>query len=205
VSRVFAIEVMTHPTLLGAAEAVLGPHCAGIQLNLGHVLDRGPGAEQQFPHRDELVWVHLPDPHPEVQVASMVALVDFTADNGATVLAPGSHTWDRHRRPEPHELVPAEMDAGSAVVYLGSTIHAAGANVTADSWRRGMHVSYCVGWLRTEENHCLSVPLEVVRTLPRQAQVLLGFGAHDAIGAGGGYLGTVDLRDPVDLIAEGAL
>jgi hypothetical protein len=31
-------------------------------------MDRGPGAEQQFLHRDEDVWVHLPRPHPEVQL-----------------------------------------------------------------------------------------------------------------------------------------
>jgi ectoine hydroxylase-related dioxygenase (phytanoyl-CoA dioxygenase family) len=68
-----------------------------------------------------------------------------------------------------------------------------------------MHMSYVVGWLRTEENQALSVPAEVVRGLPRRAQELLGWGAHDALTAGGGYLGTVDLRDPVELLAEGEL
>jgi hypothetical protein len=68
-----------------------------------------------------------------------------------------------------------------------------------------MHVSFCLGWLRTEENQYLSVPLDIVRTLKRQAQLLLGFGAHDGIAQGGGYLGAVDLRDPLDLIASGKL
>lgn len=204
-SRVFATEVMVHPSILGVAENVLRPNCSTVQLNLGHVLDRGPGAERQMLHRDELIWAHLPNPHPDVMMASLVALVDFTADNGATVLVPGSHHWDRDRVPAEHEIAPAEMPAGSAVMYLGSVIHAAGSNTTTDQWRRGMHLSYAVGWLRTEENHCLSVPISIARTLPRKAQVLLGYGAHDAIDIGGGYLGMVDLRDPVDLIAEGAL
>jgi ectoine hydroxylase-related dioxygenase (phytanoyl-CoA dioxygenase family) len=91
------------------------------------------------------------------------------------------------------------------VIYLGSTIHGAGANTTVDRRRRGMHVSYVLGWLRTEENQYLSVPVDVVRELPRRAQELLGWAAHDALAAGGGYLGTVDLRDPVDLLAEGRL
>ena len=69
------------------------------------------------------------------------------------------------------------MAAGSAVVYLGSTLHGGGANVTTDVRRRGMHVSYCVGWLRTEENQYLSTPIEVVRTLPRESQALLGYAA----------------------------
>ena len=204
-SRVFAEEVLCHPLYTAVCDAVLGPSCARYQLNVAQVMDRGPGAEQQFLHRDQDVWVHLPQPHSEVQVASVIALVDFTAELGATVVAPGSHRWERYRQPEPHELVPAEMPAGSAVVYLGSTIHAGGKNATADRWRRAMHMSFVVGWLRTEDNNYLSTPLAVARTLPRRAQELLGYAAHDAISSGGGYLGTVDLLDPIELIAQGKL
>jgi len=97
------------------------------------------------------------------------------------------------------------MKAGSAVIYLGSAIHAGGANTTKDRGRRGMHVSYTVGWLRTEENQYLSVPIEQIREMPRRSQELLGYAAHDAIASGGGYLGTVDLVDPVELLADGRL
>jgi ectoine hydroxylase-related dioxygenase (phytanoyl-CoA dioxygenase family) len=204
-SRIFATEVLTHPLYRAVSEAVLGPSCARHQLNIAHVLDRGPGAERQVLHRDEAVWIHLPRPHPEVQLASVIALVDFTADTGATLVAPGSHRWEPERQPADAELVPAAMPAGSAVIYLGSTIHAGGANVTTDRRRRGMHVSYCVGWLRTEENQYLAVPPSVARTLPREAQELLGYAAHDAIASGGGYLGTLELQDPVELLATGEL
>jgi ectoine hydroxylase-related dioxygenase (phytanoyl-CoA dioxygenase family) len=204
-SRVFVDDVLVHPLLLGLCDAVLGPSCARYQLNLAHVLDRGPGAEAQFLHRDELVWVHMPKPHPELQVASMIALVDFTRENGATVIAPGSHRWPAERQAEPGELACAEMPAGSAVVYLGSTIHGGGANTTEDVWRRGMHLSYVLGWLRTEENHYLATPPDVARELPRAAQELLGYAAHDALAQAGGYLGALDLRDPVDLLADGSL
>lgn len=68
-----------------------------------------------------------------------------------------------------------------------------------------MHMSFVVGWLRTEDNNYLSTPPDVVRTLPRRSQELLGYAAHDAIDAGGGYLGTVDLLDPVELLAQGKL
>jgi len=140
-----------------------------------------------------------------VQLASVIALVDFTADIGATVVAPGSHRWERERQPQPDELCAAEMPAGSAVLYLGSTIHAGGRNATPDRWRRGMHMSFVVGWLRTEDNNYLSTPPDVARTLPRRSQELLGYAAHDAIASGGGYLGTVDLLDPVELLARGRL
>ncbi len=204
-SRIFAEEILCHPFYRDICDAVLGPSCSSYQLNVAQVMDRGLGAKQQPLHYDDQVWVHLSSPHPEVELASMIALVDFRAELGATVVAPGSHRWERGRKPEPAELACAEMPAGSAVVYLGSTIHGGGANATSDAWRRGMHMSFVVGWLRTEENHYLSTPLEVARTLPRRAQELLGYAAHDANAAGGGLLGTVDLLDPVELIAQGKL
>ena len=204
-SSVFAREILTHPVYRDVCDTVLLPSCATYQLNIAHVLDRGPGSEQQLIHRDELVWIHLPRPHAEVQVASVIALVDFTADNGATRVAPGSHRWPEDRIPEDSELVAAEMAAGSAVVYLGSTLHGGGANVTTDTRRRGMHVSYCLGWLRTEENQYLATPIDVVRSLPAESQALLGYAVHDGLAAGGGYLGAVAVQDPVALLAAGAL
>jgi ectoine hydroxylase-related dioxygenase (phytanoyl-CoA dioxygenase family) len=204
-SHVFATEILTHPLYLGLADAVLRENCARYQLNLAHVLDRGPGSEQQLLHRDEDIWNYLAKPHPDVQLSSVIALGDFTAENGATVVAPGSHRWDPERQATQHDVVPAVMPAGAAVVYLGSTIHAGGTNVTPSERRRGMHLSYCVGWLRTEENQVLATPIEVARTLPRDAQGLLGYAAHDAIETGGGYLGTVELQDPLELIATGSL
>jgi ectoine hydroxylase-related dioxygenase (phytanoyl-CoA dioxygenase family) len=204
-SRTFVTEVLLHPTLLGLSDAILAPSCARYQLNLAHVLDRGPGSEQQYINRDELVWVHVPRPHPELQLASVIALVDFTAENGATRVVPGSHRWDWERMPSAEEFAVAEMPAGSGVIYLGSTLHGGGPNTTADQWRRGMHLSYVLGWLRTEENHYLATPPEIARTLPRPAQELLGYAAHDALHQGGGYLGALDLRDPVEMLADGSL
>lgn len=204
-SRVFAEEILLHPVYEAVCDAVLLPSCARYQLNIAHVLDRGPGSTGQYVHRDEAVWIHLPEPHPEVQLASVVALVDFTAENGATRVAPGSHRWARDRTATDDDMVAAEMAAGSAVIYLGSTLHGGGANATTDVCRRGMHVSYCVGWLRQEENQYLATPLEVARTLPRRSLELLGFAAHDALAVGGGYLGAVEVQDPVDLIVAGEL
>lgn len=211
-SRTFAEAVLCHPLLLGVCDELLLPSCASYRLNIAHVLDRGPGAEQQLLHRDELVWVHLfqrgfwdgPD-RPELQVASILALEDFDAENGATRIIPGSHRWPRDREPAPGDTVAAEMPAGAAVVYLGSTIHGGGPNTTRDRRRRGMHQSYTLGWLRTEENHYLTTPLEVAKTLPRRAQELLGYATHDAIASGGGYLGAVDTASPLDLIDQGRL
>lgn len=213
ISPTFATEVMCHPLLLALCDRVLLPSCARYQLNLGHLIQRDPGAENQWLHRDEVVWSDVPRPRPEVQLASVVAFVDFTRDNGATRIIPGSHRWpdrelspvEQMRQPPPEELIEfAEMPAGSAVVYSGGTIHGAGGNVTTGS-RLGAHLSYCLGWLRTEENNYLAVPPSVAATLPRTAQELLGYAMHSNIGRGGGYLGMLNMQDPVELLATGEL
>jgi hypothetical protein len=214
ISRSFAVDVMCHPLLLALCDRVLLPSCARYQLNLGHLLQRGPGAEDQWLHRDEAVWSDVPRPHPELQLASVIAFVDFTRANGATRVVPGSHRWpDRWLtpaeqmqgpQPAPDQLVWAEMPAGSAVIYSGGTIHAGGANRT-EVPRRGIHLSYCLGWLRTEENNYLSTPPEIARGLPRRAQELIGYAVHDSLGRGGGYLGMVRMQYPVELLARGEL
>ena len=213
-SRSFAVDVMCHPLLLSVCDRVLLPSCARYQLNLGHLLQRGPGADEQLLHRDELVWSDMPRPGPELQLATVIAFVEFTRENGATRVVPGSHRWpDRNLspieqvlrdRPPDDRIAYAEMPAGSAVVYLGGTIHGGGANTT-DVPRRGAHLSYCLGWLRTEDNNYLSIPPALAATLPRQAQELIGYAVHDSIPRGGGYLGMVRMQDPVELLARGEL
>jgi ectoine hydroxylase-related dioxygenase (phytanoyl-CoA dioxygenase family) len=212
ISRTFATEIVCHHALLALCDRVLLPSCARYQLNIGHLLQRGPGAGEQWVHRDEVVWSDVPRPHPELQLASVIAFVEFTRDNGATRVVPGSHRWadrdlppgEQRTQPEPAQVAYAEMAPGSAVVYSGGTLHAGGANVT-DVARRGAHLSYCLGWLRTEENNYLAVPPALAATLPRQAQELIGYAVHDSIGRGGGYLGMLRLQDPVELLASGAL
>lgn len=201
----FVKHVLLHSCYQSVCEHILKPNCSDYQLNIAHLMEREPGSEAQILHRDAWVWKRLPPMNGEVQLASLVALSDFTADNGATLVVPGSHRWSDERYPDVSEAVPASMKAGSAVIYLGSTFHAGGTNSTQDSVRRGLHVSYCLGWLRTEENQALATPLDVVRKMPIRAQQLLGFGVHDDIEIGGGYLGTVDLEPPFSALERGAL
>ena len=204
-SDTFVEQVLLHPLYAALGDHFLRPSCVDYQLNIGHVLQRGPGSGDQMLHRDQDVWPRaLGNTMPHRQFASVIALTDFTARAGATRVVPGSHLWPEERVAEPHEVGIAEMPAGSAVLYFGATLHGVGANGTA-AVRRGMHMSFCLGWLRTEENNCLSVPLDRVRTLPRRAQELLGFGLHDGLERGEGFLGAVDNRNPLDLLAAHVL
>lgn len=205
-SDTFLNEVLCHPIYLAACDAALGPNCSGYQLNFADVIDRGPGAKAQTLHRDNANWSYLKRPlDGEIQLSSMTALSDYTADMGATLVAPGSHLWDPDRRAQPEDLVAAEMSPGSSVIYLGSTIHAGGANTTTDRRRRGLHLSYCVGWLRTEENHFLAAPPDRVRNFPREVQAMLGYDVHSDVHRRGGFLGSLDWQNPLDLLADGRL
>jgi ectoine hydroxylase-related dioxygenase (phytanoyl-CoA dioxygenase family) len=73
--------------------------------------------------------------------------------------------------------ISAAMNPGSALVFLGSTLHAGGANRTALP-RRGIIISYCLGWLRPFEAQALIYPPEVARNFPSELTALLGYSIH---------------------------
>ena len=188
-------EILTAPLLAGVADALLLPHCHDYLLNTAQLIQIGPGETPQSLHRDEDAWPFLKPPKPLLEVEAMFALTDFTLENGATRVVPGSHRWPPERTPRPDEIVQAAMPVGSALYYLGTTLHGGGANRTPDTWRRGMFLGFVVGWLRTEENTFLTVPIEQVRDMPVRVQELLGYKPHIAIG-------VVDVGTPMALLRE---
>ena len=202
----FVDDVLLHPTYQEICDRVLLPHCQNYLLNHSLMINVGPGGTAQPLHRDADVWSRAPGlgAGNDLMLASVIALVDFTDENGATRVVPGSHLWEGDafgrggRVPMLDDAVPAMMPAGSAVIYLGWTFHGAGHNVTGDVWRRGLHTSFCQGWLRTEENNTLATPPDVARSLPVRAQELLGYGVHTG-------LGMLELRSPIDQMRDGRL
>jgi ectoine hydroxylase-related dioxygenase (phytanoyl-CoA dioxygenase family) len=151
----------------------------GYWLNTGQAMIVGPGQSAQYLHRDIAIWPYILEQGraaPQAMVSILLALSDFTEAVGATRVIPGSHAWtDFHRAPDPAQTVPAVMPAGSAVLYLGKTIHAAGANATADQWRKGVHLSFCLGWLTPEEASPVGVPWEIARGYSPRVQRMLGY------------------------------
>lgn len=186
-------EIMLLRQLIETADYFLRPNCSDYLLNTGQLIQIGPGESDQALHRDEDAWRELPHPKPLLQIEAMFALTDFTRENGATRVVPGSHKWAPDRQPRPEEITCAAMPAGSALIYLGSAIHGGGANITTKESRRGMFLGYVVGWLRTEENTFLTVPLNKTRAMPTRVQELLGYKAH-------GSIGVVDVGDPMVLL-----
>ena len=186
-------DVLQLPLMTGVADELLLPNCEDYLLNTAQLIQIGPGETAQLIHRDEEAWSFFKGPKPLLQVEAMFALSDFSIENGATQVVPGSHLWPADRTPEPNEITRAEMSAGSALVYLGTTLHGGGANTTTNQWRRGMFFGFVIGWLRTEENTFLTVPIEEVKKMPRRCQELLGYKAHEGIG-------VVDVGSPMALL-----
>lgn len=182
-----------NPDVEAMCERHLGPHCDRHQLHVTAALEIGPGAREQVLHREEDQFPFFPLPRPNLILATMWAISDFTKDNGATNLVPGSHRWEEDRSPTDDEIVAAEMPAGSVLCWLGGTLHGAGANVTVDMWRYGVILSYSLSWLRQEENQHLSIPLADVFTFPEPLIDRLGFGM-DYNGTNGFYDPTVVLE-----------
>jgi ectoine hydroxylase-related dioxygenase (phytanoyl-CoA dioxygenase family) len=125
----------------------------------------------------------------EVMITAMWALDDFTAANGATLLVPRSHEL-RDGKPHLTDAIPAEMPAGSVLIFLGRLGHAGGANIS-DHPRTGVIIDYVQPWLRPCEAHSLSADLDHVRALPEWLQELLGFNQSTP------YLGFIAGRHPM--------
>lgn len=167
-------ELVMDPTLLGACEDYLLPFADTFQLHLTQLIRILDGQGKQPLHRDRLAWGGFLRDDIEPQLNTIWAVTDFTEANGATQVVPGSHLWEPGRAAEPHEVGYAEMRAGSVLVYSGSVIHAGGANQSGAE-RMGLNITYCLGWLRQEENQYLACPPSLARQLDPALQRLLGY------------------------------
>jgi hypothetical protein len=173
-----------HPLVLGALDQVLGPR---YQLSGPTGIEIGPGEEAQLLHRDDDIYP-VARPHPQLVTNVMWAFDDFTIENGATRLYPGSHRRVE-QPPTSAPVVHAVMPAGSVLLYVGSLWHGGGANRT-DRSRLGVAIEYCAGWLRAQETHLLAVSPALARTLPKRLRELLGYDIYPP------FVGYVDGRHP---------
>jgi ectoine hydroxylase-related dioxygenase (phytanoyl-CoA dioxygenase family) len=166
-------SLVMDPRVRAVCDRVLLPNCERYQLHLGQVIRIMPGQGAQAIHRDRWAWgTHLKGVEP--QLNTIWALTDFTRENGATQVVPGSIDWPDQREAKPDEITWAEMKRGSALVYTGTVFHGGGANVS-DHDRIGLNITYALGWLRQEENQYLSCPPEIARTLDPELQALIGY------------------------------
>ena len=189
-----ALDLSMDSTISGLADRHLLGNCDEYQVHVTAALEIGPGAREQVLHREEDPFRFFELPRPNLILATMWAVSEFSVDNGGTQVVPGSHRWEAGRRAEPDEVARAEMPSGSVLVWLGGTLHGAGANVTEDQWRYGVIITYSLGWLRQEENQSFSMPLQQAYDLPDATRRRLGFDMD--------YSGALGIYDPSVLLAD---
>lgn len=171
-----AAALVQHSTIIGVVESILSPWCDCIQLNTTQAIAVHPGAPSQMPHRDQDMW-RVQAGETEYLVNVIWPLTEFRAENGATLIWPRSH-GAKALEPEPDtQPVAAEPRPGSAVLFLGSTLHGAGANRSGEV-RRGLVVGYSLGWLKPYENQWLAYPPAVARQFSPELAALVGYRQH---------------------------
>ena len=180
---------------LPVVERVLDRECLLSSLSS---IDIRPGETAQPIHADDQV-IGLTKPHPAVVCNTMWALTDFTEANGATRLVPGSHRADDYPvYGATYDTVPAEMPAGSVLIWHGSLWHGGGANRSGER-RVGIADNYCAGFIRQQENQQLGIPADIAKGFDRRLQRLCGYGTYR------GLIGHIDKTDPLQLLTgEGA-
>jgi ectoine hydroxylase-related dioxygenase (phytanoyl-CoA dioxygenase family) len=183
-------RVPVHEHVLPIVERVLDAGCLVSSLSS---ISIDPGERAQPIHADDQL-IPLPKPHVPIVCNSMWALTDFTEENGATRLVPGSHLRDHS--PEfgkPYDSIPAEMARGSVLIWNGSLWHGGGAN-RSGARRVGIAMNYCAGWVRQQENQQLGIPRELARSFSPRLRELVGYGIYN------GLIGHIDKSTPAKLL-----
>ena len=168
-----ARDMVMNQKIVKCAETFLAPFCERIQLHLTQVINLKPGQGKQGIHRDRWAWgkrLHNLEP----QFNTIWAMTDFTQNNGATQVVPGSLDWPDDRKAQPDEICQAVMSAGSVLLYTGGVFHGGGENCSTSD-RIGVNLTYTLGWLRQEENQYLSCPPEIAREFSVEMQDMLGY------------------------------
>jgi ectoine hydroxylase-related dioxygenase (phytanoyl-CoA dioxygenase family) len=169
-------EIIAHPLVMKVADAVLKRHCTNYRIGSSTAIEIMPGEGNQVLHRDDDFYP-IRIPGVEFQISAMVALTEFTVENGATRVVPGSQDLRKIGEIPESDVVQAVMPRGSILFYLGGSVHAGGTNNT-DTPRTGLITTYSLGWLRQEENMYLTLPREVAESYPDPVRRLIGYQSH---------------------------
>lgn len=180
--------IADHPRVLALLDRLLLPNYLLSMLQVINIL---PGEQAQMLHTDDAFYP-LPRPRKALGAATIWAIDDFTADNGATDIIPGSHLWG-DQKPDPADRRPVTMAAGSCVFFPGTLWHGGGAN-RSDRPRLAVTAQYCEPWVRPQEAFTLSMTRETVRAVSEDIRRMLGYSIHPP------FIGQVDGMHPKRLL-----
>lgn len=164
-------DVVTHPKILPHVEAILGPTCIMYACVSSSMPPNGTNYSRRVHVDSQRVIPSYP-----TNIGVLTALSDFTEENGATRLLPGSF-----ERLDPPAQAEFDRDAetvfpraGDALIFNARTWHAGGINHT-DEPRHALTVNYCRSYMRQHFDFPRMVPAERIPTLSPVLRRVLGF------------------------------
>ena len=185
-------EIIEHPATLALIDKLL-PKNFLLSAALSILVHPGE-TPQPFHYDDGITGLPVYKPRPRFGVSTIWAFDDFTENNGATEVIPGSHRWSEDRKPREAEAIKVLVPAGSVIVFDGALVHRGGAN-TSNADRLAITPQYCNPGLRQIENMVLSVPPSIVGNYSERIQNMLGYSIIEP-----GFMGYVDGVHPRKLI-----
>ncbi len=168
------IDLALNPICLSITDKIFSLTGSQTRLSFSQLISVFPGEREQEPHIDQSMW---PLDHKNLigQIGFIWPLDSFTDTNGSTIIYPKSHTNpDLQLSGNKIGPIKAVLSPGSVLVFLGNTVHHAGANRSCDP-RSCIMISYCLSWLMPFENPWLTYPPEVAQKFPRLLTDLLGY------------------------------
>jgi hypothetical protein len=143
-------DLLEHPIALEMTRHILGSNImkeSYLVHSYGANITR-PGSGQQFIHKDRSSKQAVVSG--ALQSRFIWCLDDFTEENGATRMAPGSQNAGPADLTGAtiYETVPVEAPRGSLIIYDDRILHGTGANLSADQERAGVIVGYTPPWCR---------------------------------------------------------
>ena len=204
--RVFQ-NIAEDPRIMALCDALFMPN---YQLTANQAIVISPGETPQPWHTDDSFYP-IPRPRPMISLSTIVAVEDFTAENGGTQVIPGSHLWsdeeidgdyhagDNERDPQfsarlKGMSLTVAMPAGSCLVFAGTLLHRGGEN-NSKATRRAFSNQYCEPWARPQENFFLAIPPAEVAKMSAKIQSLLGYSIHAP------FMGQVSASHPLKALA----
>lgn len=167
-----------HPLVLSLVRQLLGDDCMLSDMSATSI---GAGTGGGAWHVDVPLG-QLDEPLPDFPLTTQNAwmLDDFTPDNGATRIVPGSHRSRKKPRWAEGELPdgkPLCAPAGSVAIWLSNTWHRSGPNST-DRPRRAILCYYCRSWVQPFSDLTHSVTAEEAGSYSPTVRYLMGFGSR---------------------------
>lgn len=175
------VEMVQREPVMSVMRAFLGDEFILGSIAANRLLPGGPGQELHidYPYWDLYKRSSFPtrlNPSFPLNAQATILLDDFTAENGATAVVPGTQKLARY--PDEPATLPPETErmtgrAGDVVVFFGMTWHCAMPN-ESDSDRTGILIQYLPKFVKPMEDQIRGTRQDVIDNASPVLRQLLG-------------------------------